>query len=74
MKSTQFTYIYLGVIAILGWNIWAIQRDAKLLESYNDQKGKIAFCSSQAGWDPDCNDDKIYQRYYEKTVKEGISK
>ena len=50
MKSTQFTYIYLGVIAILGWNIWAIQKDAKLLEAYDYQKGKIEFCSSQAGW------------------------
>lgn len=74
MKSTQFTYIYLGVIAILGWNIWAIQRDAKPLKAYDYQKGKIDFCSSHAGWHPDCNDDKIYKRYYEKTVKEGASK
>jgi len=73
-KSTQITYIFLAFIAILGWNAWAIQRDAKLLDDWEEMKGKIEFCSSQAGWHPDCNDDKIYKRYYEKTVKEGASK
>ena len=73
-KSTQLTYIFLGVIGILGWNAWAIQRDAKLLRAYDYQRTKVEFCSSQAGWHPDCNDDKIYKRYYEKTVKEGASK
>ena len=71
IKSTQIIYIYLGIIAILGWNAWAIQKDAKLHEAYDYEKGKIEFCSSQAGWHPDCNDDKVYRKYYEKTVKEG---
>ena len=74
LKSTQFTYIFLGVIGILGWNAWAIQRDAKLLKAYDYQRAKVEFCSSRSGWHPDCNDDKIYKRYYEKTVKEGASK
>jgi hypothetical protein len=43
-------------------------------EAYDYQRAKVEFCSSQAGWHPDCNDDKIYKRYYEKTVKEGASK
>ena len=73
-KSTQLTYIFLGVIGILGWNAWAIQRDAKLLRAYDYQRAKVEFCSSRSGWHPDCNDDKIYKRYYEKTVKEGASK
>jgi len=74
MKSNQITYIFLGVIGILGWNAFLTKRDAKLLKAYDYQKAKVEFCSSQAGWHPDCNDDKIYQRYYEKAAKEGVSK
>ena len=44
MKSNQITYIFLGVIGILGWNAWAIQRDAKLFEAYDYQKAKVEFC------------------------------
>ena len=71
MSTRLCIYISLGITAIFGWNAWAIQRDAKLLKVYNYEKGKIEFCSSQAGWHPDCNDDKTYQKYYEKTVREG---
>ena len=71
MNTRLCIYISLGIIAIFGWNAWAIQRDAKLLKVYNYEKRKIEFCSSQAGWHPDCNDDKTYQKYYEKTVREG---
>jgi hypothetical protein len=74
MKSNQITLIFFAFITILGWNAWAIKRDAKLFEVYDYQRAKIEFCSSQAGWHPDCNDDKIYKRYYEKTIKEGASK
>lgn len=34
-KSTQIAYIFLGVIGILGWNAWAIQRDAELFRAYD---------------------------------------
>lgn len=74
MKSTQITLIFFAFITILGWNAWAIKRDAKLLKVYDYQRAKIEFCSSQAGWHPDCNDDRLYQKYYEKTIKEGASK
>jgi len=74
MKSNQITFVFLGVIGILGWNAFLAKRDAKLFEAYDYQKSKVEFCSSQAGWHPDCNNDKIYQKYYEKTVKEGASK
>jgi hypothetical protein len=40
LKSTQFIYIFLGVIGILGWNAWAIQRDAKLLRGIRLSKSK----------------------------------
>ncbi len=74
MKSNQITYIFLGVIGILGWNSFLTKRDDKLFKAYDYQKAKVEFCSSQAGWHPDCNDDKIYQRNYEKAAKEGVSK
>jgi len=74
MKSNQITFVFLAFIAILGWNSFLTKRDAKLLKAYDYQKAKVEFCSSQAGWHPDCNDDKIYQRYYEKSVKEGLYK
>ncbi len=74
MKSNQITYIFLAFIAILGWNAYLTKRVAKLLKAYDYQRAKVEFCNSQAGWHPDCNNDKIYQKYYEKTVKEGASK
>jgi hypothetical protein len=35
MKSNQITFFFLAFIAILGWNAWAIQRDAKLVKVYD---------------------------------------
>ncbi len=74
MKSNQITFVFLAFIGILGWNSFLAKRDDKLFKAYDYQKAKVEFCSSQAGWHPDCNNDKIYQKYYEKTVKEGASK
>lgn len=74
MKFNQITLIFLVFIGILGWNSFLIKRDDKLLKVYDYQRTKVEFCSSQAGWHPDCNDDKIYQKYYQKTVQEGASK
>ena len=54
MKSTQFTYIYLGVIAILGWNVFLIQRDQKLFEAYNQPTPKEVYCSQLPQPHPDC--------------------
>lgn len=69
MKSTHTVYLFLAVIGILGWNAFAIQRDAKQFKAYDEQKARIEFCSSQAGWHPDCNTDRIYKKYYEPAVK-----
>lgn len=66
MKSKEITYIFLAVIAILGWNSFLIQRDKKLFDAY-EQKAAIErlknptysansnFCKNQTGWHPDCN-------------------
>ena len=41
MNSTRVTYIFLAFIAILGWNAFLIQRDAKLFDAYYQQKAQI---------------------------------
>ncbi len=51
-------YVFAGLVGfsvILGWNIFCIQRDAKMFEAYNQPTPKERFCQQQAGWHPDCN-------------------
>jgi hypothetical protein len=45
----------IGIAAIVGWNIFLVQRDAKMFEAYNQPTPKERFCQQQAGWHPDCN-------------------
>ena len=51
----------LGVVAIIGWNVFLIQRDDRMYKAYYHQKAqqeltpKEQFCKQQAGWHPDCN-------------------
>ena len=40
------TYIYLGVIAILMWNGWAIRRDNELWKSYKQTKAHLEYCQA----------------------------
>lgn len=51
------TYIFLGVIAILMWNVFLIQRDKKMFDALD---GKIQtkhqqYCEQLKTWHPDCN-------------------
>jgi len=67
-------YIVAGLIgfaAILGWNVFLIQRDDRMYDAYyrydaienlrrrpSSEIGynpKEKFCQQQAGWHPDCN-------------------
>lgn len=51
-------YIVSGLAAfsfIIGWNIFLIQRDAKMFEAYNQPTPKDRFCQQQTHWHPDCN-------------------
>lgn len=51
-------YIVSGLAAfsfIIGWNIFLIQRDAKMFEAYNQPTPKDRFCQQQTNWNPDCN-------------------
>lgn len=66
MNSKTITYVFLAFIAILGWNIFLIQRDDKMFDAYEKQAGierlknptfntLKTWCERQAGWHPDCN-------------------
>jgi len=54
MKSSYVIYILLGVFAILGWNIFLIQRDDKLFKAYYHETAKEQYCASLKVWHPDC--------------------
>ncbi len=45
----------IGFAAILGWNVFLIQRDDKLYKAYYKETAKQEYCKQQAGWNPDCN-------------------
>ena len=68
MTITERKYLIatvLGVVAIVGWNVFLVQRDDKLYKAYYHEKAKAErlasmnqhqkFCASQSGWHPDCN-------------------
>jgi hypothetical protein len=48
MKSTQITYAFLAFIAILMYNAFLIQRDAKLFKAYDQA------CATLHQFHPDC--------------------
>ena len=57
MTNTNRKYIVAGLIgfaAILGWNVFLIQRDQKMFDAHHETQ-KEKFCQQQAGWHPDCN-------------------
>ena len=47
MNSKSITYIFLAFIAVLGWNVFLIQRDQKMFAAYDKQVKE--FCKQQAG-------------------------
>lgn len=60
------TYVFIGILIILGWNLWAIDRDKKLFDTYDNNQSIYRlnrppstslnyFCDNQAGWHPDCS-------------------
>ena len=48
------TYIVLGVIGILMYNIFLIQRDQKMFDGYDNMNAKEHYCSQLKVWHPDC--------------------
>ena len=53
MKSNQITFVFLGIIGILGWNAWAIQRDDKMFDAYKNRHQQI--CEQMKSFHPDCH-------------------
>ena len=45
----------IGLIAIVGWNVFLTQRDENLFKAYYKETAKQEYCKNQAGWNPDCN-------------------
>jgi len=41
MKTTQVTYLFLAIIAMLFYNTFLIQRDAELFNSYDNRQQQI---------------------------------
>ena len=70
-ERKYLTAILLGVMTIVGWNVFLIQRDERMYDAYYRSKAidnlkyrpsskieltaKEKFCQQQAGWHPDCN-------------------
>ncbi len=66
MTPKTISFFILAFFAIIGWNIFLIQRDSKMFDAYDKQVaierekdptfsliGK--WCKIKAGWHPDCN-------------------
>jgi len=47
-----YLFAILGFGAILGWNVFLIQRDAKMFDSYKSRQAQI--CAQMQEWHPDC--------------------
>jgi len=62
----EFSFLVVGLVSIVGLNMWFIERDKKLFEAYQERQEVLRrlqrppsasinyFCSNQAGWHPDC--------------------
>ena len=44
----------LGFLAMIGWNVFLIQRDEKLYKAYYKETAKEQYCASLKVWHPDC--------------------
>jgi hypothetical protein len=52
MPERYIIAFILLILTMLGWNVFLIQRDAKLFDSYANQKEKV--CAQLNTWHPDC--------------------
>ena len=71
MSRKNVTAVVLGFLAIIGWNVFLIQRDQRLHDAYYRQQAvdrlkyppsdkidynpKERYCASLKVWHPDCN-------------------
>ena len=55
MSKKYIIATVVGAFMMIGWNVFIIQRDAQLFNSYNQETPKEKYCKQQANWHPDCN-------------------
>ena len=60
MSKKYITAFIVGFIAMIGWNVFLIQRDERMYKTYSRYQATKQltehqrFCASQAHWHPDC--------------------
>ena len=54
MSKKYITAFIVGFIAMIGWNVFLIQRDEKLYKAYYKETAKEQYCTSLKVWHPDC--------------------
>lgn len=57
MKSQHISAIVVAVIAIVGWNVFLIQRDNKMFNEYDRKIERKEFCKNNSTfkWNSNCN-------------------
>jgi hypothetical protein len=66
MNPKVISYGLLAFFAVIGWNVFLIQRDKKMFDVYEKRTAMErlkhpptsslkTWCERQAGWHPDCN-------------------
>jgi len=48
-----YVYAVIGFAAILGWNVFLIQRDGKMFDGYKNRQQQI--CEQIKSFSPDCH-------------------
>ena len=57
MNYKYVTAFALGFLAMIGWNVFLVQRDEAMYKAYYHHKALTEyqrFCASQKQWHPDC--------------------
>jgi hypothetical protein len=54
MTPKNISFIVVAIGAIIGWNVFLIQRDQKLFEAYNQPTPKEVYWSQLPQPHPDC--------------------
>jgi len=55
MSRKYVTAVVLGFLAIIGWNVFLIQRDQKMFDAYDQTTPHERYCRSLSQSHPDCN-------------------
>ncbi|UNH61139.1 hypothetical protein SSZBM1_22 [Synechococcus phage S-SZBM1] len=48
------SYILLAILAMVGYNVFLIQRDQKMFDGYDKMSAHEKYCHELKVWHPDC--------------------